>query len=219
MYQLGGKECSSIRTRLGSKGPFIHGFVHSSARRLCHDYDTQQGETAVDGCHCPDDMVVRMRRVLFIPRSRYVFFSAETGMLLRGENWCWVTFHEGLYGGSSDCNLGVTNSNKDTQGHPTTVFCKISVRRNKYCLEFSIAWGRLQISRWPFHSCTIFETYLINSQRFLKLNFSHFTPQVMLLFVEKGNLEFSDKKCDWDCDWSRCKMKMKTPQKLFTTKE
>ena len=219
MYQLGGKECSSIRTRLGSKGPFIHGFVHSSARRLCHDYDTQQGETAVDGCHCPDDMVVRMRRVLFIPRSRYVFFSAETGMLLRGENWCWVTFHKGLYGGSSDCNLGVTNSNKDTQGHPTTVFCKISVRRNKYCLEFSIAWGRLQISRWPFHSCTIFETYLINSQRFLKLNFSHFTPQVMLLFVEKGNLEFSDKKCDWDCDWSRCKMKMKTPQKLFTTKE
>ena len=139
MYQLGGKECSSIRTRLGSKGPFIHGFVHSSARRLCHDYDTQQGETAVDGCHCPDDMVVRMRRVLFIPRSRYVFFSAETGMLLRGENWCWVTFHKGLYGGSSDCNLGVTNSNKDTQGHPTTVFCKISVRRNKYCLEFSIA--------------------------------------------------------------------------------
>ena len=219
MYQLGGKECSSIRTRLGSKGPFIHGFVHSSARRLCHDYDTQQGETAVDGCHCPDDMVVRMRRVLFIPRSRYVFFSAETGMLLRGENWCWVTFHKGLYGGSSDCNLGVTNSNKDTQGHPTTVFCKISVRRNKYCLQFSIAWGRLQISRWPFHSCTIFETYLINSQRFLKLNFSHFTPQVMLLFVEKGNLEFSDKKCDWDCDWSRCKMKMKTPQKLFTTKE
>ena len=31
---------------------------------------------------------------------------------------------ERLYGGSSDCNLGVTNSNKDTQGHPTTVFCK-----------------------------------------------------------------------------------------------
>ena len=26
------------------------------------------------------------------------------------------------------------------QGHPTTVFCKISVRRSKYWLEFSIAW-------------------------------------------------------------------------------
>ena len=25
------------------------------------------------------------------------------------------------------------------QGHPTTVFCKISVRRRKDCLEFSIA--------------------------------------------------------------------------------
>ena len=32
------------------------------------------------------------------------------------------------------------------QGHPTTVFYKISVRRNKYCLEFSTTWGRLKIS-------------------------------------------------------------------------
>ena len=29
------------------------------------------------------------------------------------------------------------------QGHPTTVFCEISVRRSKYCLEFSFAWGQL----------------------------------------------------------------------------
>ena len=43
------------------------------------------------------------------------------------------------------------------QGHPTTVFCQIPVRRTKYCLEFSITWGRLKISRRPFHSCTIFE--------------------------------------------------------------
>ena len=46
------------------------------------------------------------------------------------------------------------------QGHPTTVFCKISVRRNKF-------W--LKIFRWPFHSCTIFEAHLIlliNSLRF-----------------------------------------------------
>ena len=27
---------------------------------------------------------------------------------------------------------------------------------------------------------------------FLKLNFSHFTPRVMLFFVEKENLKFSD---------------------------
>ena len=62
------------------------------------------------------------------------------------------------------------------RGHPTTVFCKISVRRAKYCLEFSITWGRIKISiwpfpraenqgkqasarreMWPFHSCLIFE--------------------------------------------------------------
>ena len=28
-----------------------------------------KGETAVHGCHCPDDVVVRMRKVLAIPRS------------------------------------------------------------------------------------------------------------------------------------------------------
>ena len=39
------------------------------------------------------------------------------------------------------------------QGHPTTVFCKISVRRGKCCLEFSIAWERFKFSRWLFHSC------------------------------------------------------------------
>ena len=30
------------------------------------------------------------------------------------------------------------------QGQPTTVFCKISVRRSKYCLEFSITQGQDQ---------------------------------------------------------------------------
>ena len=48
------------------------------------------------------------------------------------------------------------------------VFCKMSVRRSKNYLEFSIA----------FHSCTIFEAYLINSYDFLTFDFSHFTPQV-----------------------------------------
>ena len=45
---------------------------------------------------------------------------------------------------------------KNREGHPTTVFCKTSVQRNKYCLEFYITWGRLKISRWPFHSLPIF---------------------------------------------------------------
>ena len=55
---------------------------------------------------------------------------------------------------------------KISQGHPTTVFCKIFVRRRIFCLEFSITWGRLKISGWPFHSWTIFESYLINFVRF-----------------------------------------------------
>ena len=49
-------------------------------------------------------------------------------------------------------------------GHPTTIFCKISVRRSKNCQEFSLPWGRLKISRWLFNSCTIFEPiYQVNS--------------------------------------------------------
>ena len=35
------------------------------------------------------------------------------------------------------------------------------VPRSTNCLTFSIAWGRLKISRWPFHLCTIFVAYLI----------------------------------------------------------
>ena len=73
-----------------------------------------------------------------------------------------------------------------------------SVRRSKNCLEFSIAWGRLKISRWPFHSCTIFVIYLINSLRLsIKFNFSHFSTQVSLFFVEKRNLKCSDSKMRW----------------------
>ena len=48
------------------------------------------------------------------------------------------------------------------QGHPTTVFCKISVRRSKFWLEFSITRGWLKISRRPLQSCTIFVFQLTN---------------------------------------------------------
>ena len=40
----------------------------------------------------------------------------------------------------------LSHPNHGNQGHPTTVFCKISVRRSKNCLEFSIPWGELIIS-------------------------------------------------------------------------
>ena len=43
------------------------------------------------------------------------------------------------------------------QGHPTTVYCEISVRRSKYGLEFSITWGRLKVLDDCSHSCTVFE--------------------------------------------------------------
>ena len=56
---------------------------------------------------------------------------------------------------------------------------------NKYCLEIFVTWERLKISRWPYHSCAIFEAYLINSLRFSDVYFSHFTSQVRLFFVEK----------------------------------
>ena len=38
-----------------------------------------------------------------------------------------------------------------------------------FAIEFSITWGRLKISRWPFHSSAIFEAYLINSLRFCEV--------------------------------------------------
>ena len=44
-----------------------------------------------------------------------------------------------------------------------------SVRRSRCCRKFSSAWGRLKISRLPFHSCKIFEAHLINSLWFSKV--------------------------------------------------
>ena len=52
------------------------------------------------------------------------------------------------------------------RGISTMVFCKISVRKSKCRLEFFITRERLKIFRWPFHSWTIFEAYLINSLPF-----------------------------------------------------
>ena len=46
--------------------------------------------------------------------------------------------------------------------------------------------------------CTIFVAYLINSlYDFLMSLISHFSPQVRLFFVEKGDLKFSDLKMRW----------------------
>ena len=77
------------------------------------------------------------------------------------------------------------------QGHPKTVFSEISVRRGKNCLEFSIAWGRLKISRWLFHSCTIFKVYLIKS---LRLCHSATLPTLVFHFCFCGLICSKQKK-------------------------
>ena len=64
-------------------------------------------------------------------------------------------------------------------------FLKISVRRSKYCLEFSIAWGRLKISRWAFHLWTTFEDYLINSLWFSDIQFFTFHSPGLAIFMEE----------------------------------
>ena len=62
----------------------------------------------------------------------------------------------------------LSKENNLIQGRPKAVFCKITLRRSKGCLEFSIAWGRLRISKWPFYSCKIFVAYLINPLQFFR---------------------------------------------------
>ena len=63
------------------------------------------------------------------------------------------------------------------QGHPTTLFCKLSFRRRKYHPGFSMTRGGLKIVRWLFNSCTIFKAYLINFLQFSEVWFFTFnTP-------------------------------------------
>ena len=86
------------------------------------------------------------------------------------------------------------------KGHPTTVFSQISVRRGKNCLEFSIAWERLKISGWPFHSCTIFEAQLSNKipttlpRRFFGEFIYFFDPVLCSHFCFRGLIRSERKK-------------------------
>ena len=86
-------------------------------------------------------------------------------------NWySLMTFY--LYLGSVISNEGGFRGDVNKRGHPTTVFSQISVRRTKNCPEFSIAWWRLNIFRWLFHSLIhgkFFEAYVINFLRFSKV--------------------------------------------------
>ena len=46
-------------------------------------------------------------------------------------------------------------------GHPTTGFCEIAVRRStyKYYLEISIAWKKLKVHGWMYHSSQFLEVF------------------------------------------------------------
>ena len=68
------------------------------------------------------------------------------------------------------------------QGHPTNVLFKISFRRSKYCLKFSIAWIRLKISRWAFHSRYNFWSLSKKFLRFSEVCFFHILLLMLRLF-------------------------------------
>ena len=77
-------------TRLGSKGSAIRGFTPAPwTDGYAMLMSPNKGETAVHGCHCPGDMVVRMRTVLAIPRGWYVCLSADNYCLLQ---WIKIIF-------------------------------------------------------------------------------------------------------------------------------
>ena len=74
---------------------------------------------------------------------------------------------------SDRARSGFAESSSILQGHQNDCFRKISVRKSKHGLEFSIGLGRLKISRCPFHSCAIFEACLI-------INFLRFSERYII---------------------------------------
>ena len=91
------------------------------------------------------------------------------------------------------------------QGHPMTVFCKISVRRSKYCLEFSVTWGRLKVCRWPLRSWIsiypfmVFEACLIwFPMIFSSLIFSFHFPSWEIFRRKKEAKHFQIQKSGWE---------------------
>ena len=81
------------------------------------------------------------------------------------------------------------------QGHPTTVFCKISVQSSKYSLEFSITWGRLFLDDRPIHGLCNFRN---SSNKFPKIFWSlrlHIAlPRLVYFSLKRRNLKYSDSK-------------------------
>ena len=163
-------------------GFYVNGFLSCKTRGL-HRRDVTHILSKVSCCYWNPFIFVGYRNDFFFPIQILIF-----RMLRNNAEACRCSYFElGLplsyltsvsFCYDLDClPFPVTNiknlieKNHATSftrpGHPTTISCKISVRRSKNCLEFSIPWGRLKISRslWSlFHSCTIFEPiYQVNS--------------------------------------------------------
>ena len=77
------------------------------------------------------------------------------------------------------------------QGHPTTIFCIISVRKQKLSkLFYYLRTAKNFLLESSIHRLG----YQNNSLRFSEVYFSHFTPHVRLIFVENVNLKSSVSK-------------------------
>ena len=69
-------------------------------------------------------------------------------------------------------------------GHPTTIFCKTSVRRSKCYLEVSVTWVRLKKIYMAIQFMYNFRSLFNKFPTISKFNFVHFTAQVRLFFVQ-----------------------------------
>ena len=74
------------------------------------------------------------------------------------------------------------------------------MQRIENCLVFSIAYQAEEgLKSLDDHFIHVQISQLIQQilYYFLQFNFLHFTPQVKIFFVEKGNLKLSDSKMQW----------------------
>ena len=86
------------------------------------------------------------------------------------------------------------NSLPITQGHPSTVFCKISVWISKCHLKVSTAPERLKISRSPLHSTRIFGGFVSTSLVFSEAVFLTFISPNSTFICKKVPLRISLKR-------------------------
>ena len=97
----------------------------------------ESGGRKVCGCVCVCRMLETVKELIYS-------FTAPL----------WIVCEKAMLAGNNSKmrHWGFSFIPRFIQGYPTTVFCKISVRRSKYCLEFSIAWDTNVISQMTIPS-------------------------------------------------------------------